>query len=77
MKGTIFWDITPRTPLLASAFTLVSCSAYSSTLKIEATGSSETSVDFQRATRRHILEASALHPNIRQWWEKRVTETTN
>jgi hypothetical protein len=29
--------------------TLVSCLAYSSTLKMEATRSSETSVDFQRA----------------------------
>jgi hypothetical protein len=43
------------------AFTLVSCSAYSSTLKIEAICSSETSVDFQQTTRRYIPEDSTLH----------------
>jgi hypothetical protein len=41
---------------LPPAFTLVSCSAYSSTLKIEATSSSETSADFQRTTCRYIPE---------------------
>jgi hypothetical protein len=40
------------TPVIA----LVSCSVYSSTLKIEATSSSETSVDFQRTTWRYIPE---------------------
>jgi hypothetical protein len=35
---------------------LVSCSAYSSTLKIDAICSSETLVDFQRTTRRYIPE---------------------
>jgi hypothetical protein len=35
------------------AFTLVSCSAYSSTQKMEAICSSEMSVDFQRTTRRY------------------------
>jgi hypothetical protein len=45
------------------AFTLVSCSAYSSTLKMEAMCSSETSVDFQRTTRRYIPEDSTLHNN--------------
>jgi hypothetical protein len=60
MESTIFWDITPCTPLkvnrrfggtyrLPPAFTLVSCSAYS-TLKMEAICSSETSVDLQRTT---------------------------
>jgi hypothetical protein len=38
---------------------LVSCSAYS-TLKMEATCCSETSVDFQRTTRRYIPEDSTL-----------------
>jgi hypothetical protein len=38
---------------LPPAFTLVSCSAYS-TLKIDAICSSETSVNFQRTTRCHI-----------------------
>jgi hypothetical protein len=38
--------------------TLVSCSAYSLTLKMEAICYSETSVDFQRTTRRYIPEDS-------------------
>jgi hypothetical protein len=68
MKGTVFWDITPFSPLkvnrqfggtcglhlqggirkdtnVSPAFTLVSCTAYS-TLKMEAI-CSETSVDLQ------------------------------
>jgi hypothetical protein len=40
---------------LAACFMLVSCSAYSSTLKMEATCSSETSVDFRRTTRRPLV----------------------
>jgi hypothetical protein len=40
---------------------LVSCSAYSSTLKREVTCSSETSVDFQRTTRRYIPEDIIFH----------------
>jgi hypothetical protein len=46
-----------RLPL---AFTLVSYSPYSSTLKMEGMCSSETSVDFQRATLRYIPEGSTL-----------------
>jgi hypothetical protein len=42
------------------AFTLVSCSAYS-TLKIETICSSETSIDFQQTTRRYFPEDSTLH----------------
>jgi hypothetical protein len=38
---------------LPPAFRLLSCSAYSSTLKMEAICSSETSVDIQRTTRRY------------------------
>jgi hypothetical protein len=45
---------------LPSAFTLVYCSAYSSTLKMEAIFSSETSVDFQRTIQRYIPEYSTL-----------------
>jgi hypothetical protein len=57
MKSTIFWD----TKLgLSPAFTLVSYSA-SSTLKMEATCSSETSADFQRTTRRYIPQDNTLH----------------
>jgi hypothetical protein len=42
-------------------FKFVSCSAYSSTLKMEAICSSETSVDFQRTTRRYIPGDSTLN----------------
>jgi hypothetical protein len=38
-----------------------SCLAYSSTLKMEATCSSETMVDFHRTTRRYIPEYWLLH----------------
>jgi hypothetical protein len=44
-------------------FTLISCSVYSSTLKMEAICSSETSVGSQRTTRRCIPEDGALHNN--------------
>jgi hypothetical protein len=52
LKSSIFWDITPCSPLKVSrsfgglpyAFTLVTCSAYL-TPKMEAIGYSETSVD--------------------------------
>jgi hypothetical protein len=46
--------------LLAICFT-VSCLAYFSTLKMEATRSSETSVGFQRIARRHIPEDRTIH----------------
>jgi hypothetical protein len=46
---------------LPPAFTLVSCLAYPSNLKMEATCSSQTSVDFQRTTRRYIPEDRTLH----------------
>jgi hypothetical protein len=46
---------------LPHVFTLVSCLAYSSTLKMEATCSSETLVDFQLTTRYYSLEARTLH----------------
>jgi hypothetical protein len=46
-------------PCLPPTLTLVCCSAYSSTLKIEAKCSSELSIDFQRTTRRYIQEDSA------------------
>jgi hypothetical protein len=42
------------------AFTLVSCSAYSSTLKIEGTYTSETSVDTQRTILRYFPKDSTL-----------------
>jgi hypothetical protein len=45
---------------LPPVFTLVSCSTYSSALKMEAICSSETSVDFQRTTLHYILGDSTL-----------------
>jgi hypothetical protein len=46
---------------LPNDFTLVSCTTYSSILKIKATCSSETSVDFQQSTRCYIPEDITLH----------------
>jgi hypothetical protein len=43
------------------SFTLDFCLAYSSIQKMEAISSSETSVDFQRTTRRYIPEDRILH----------------
>jgi hypothetical protein len=51
MKCSVFWDI---------IFTPVSCFAYSSTLKMEATSCPETSVEFKRTTRRHVSEDRTL-----------------
>jgi hypothetical protein len=51
--GTVFWNVT--------CFILISCLAYSSTLKMEATYSSETSADFQRTTLLYIPNARILH----------------
>jgi hypothetical protein len=65
MKSSIVRDITPCSPLkfnrrvgakqLASR-SLVPCLSYFSTLKIEATCSTETSIDFQRTTRHCTTE---------------------
>jgi hypothetical protein len=70
MKSTIFWDITPCSqlkvnrrfggPLLATCFHAGFLLGLFSTLKMEAICSSETSVDFQRTTRRYIPEDSTL-----------------
>jgi hypothetical protein len=46
---------------LPFVFALVSCSAYSLTLKMEAIRSSETSVVFQRTTRRYILDFDTFY----------------
>jgi hypothetical protein len=48
-------------PSLPPAFMLVSCSVYSMTLTKEAICSSETSIDFKRATWCYIPEDSTLH----------------
>jgi hypothetical protein len=57
MKRSIFWDIRQ-----SSACHLLSYLA-SSTLKMEVKCSSETSVGFQRTTRRYILEDRTLYKN--------------
>jgi hypothetical protein len=46
----------PSPALLANCFMLLSCLAYSSTLKMKAQCTSETLVDFQHTTRRYIPE---------------------
>jgi hypothetical protein len=51
----------PALACSATAFRLVSCSAYSSALKMKVICSSETSVDFQRPTHRYIPRDSDLH----------------
>jgi hypothetical protein len=66
VKSSVFWDITLCSPvkvnwhfgdaLLAAWFTLVSCLAYSLTLKIEAICSSKMSVDFPWTTQHYIPE---------------------
>jgi hypothetical protein len=42
-------------------FELIFCLAYSSTMKMEATSSSETSADFQQTARRYIPEGKILY----------------
>jgi hypothetical protein len=56
MKSITFWDMTSH--LLACWFL---AKLIYSTLKMEAICSSETSVDTQRTTRRHIPEDDTLH----------------
>jgi hypothetical protein len=46
---------------IATCFMLVSCSAYSSTLKMETILSSEMVVDFQWTTQHYIPEDSTFH----------------
>jgi hypothetical protein len=55
---------------LSPAFTLVSCLTYSSTLKMEATCSSETSVDYQWTIRRYMPEEITLQIPYRLWITK-------
>jgi hypothetical protein len=50
---------------LPPAFTLIFCSVYSSTLKMEATCASETAVDFQLTTLQYILEDWTVHNHRR------------
>jgi hypothetical protein len=57
---------------LAACFMLVSCLVYSSTMELEATRSSETSVDFRRTRRRYIPEDRTIHnhrcENLISWF---------
>jgi hypothetical protein len=77
MKITVFWDIIPCSPLKVNRrfggtdrFHLEGCRISRTrnqresrwqALKMEAICSSETSVDFQRNTRRYITEESTIH----------------
>jgi hypothetical protein len=54
--------------LLGTRFTMASCLAYFSPLKMEATCSSETSVDFQRITRRYIPEERTQFTSCFAWF---------
>jgi hypothetical protein len=49
-----------ETSLIANCFVRLSCLAYSSILKTEATCSSETSIGFQQTTWRYIPEGRTL-----------------
>jgi hypothetical protein len=53
--------------LLAASFMLVSCLAYSSTLKMEAICSSKTSADFHRTTRRYIADNRTFQEETTLW----------
>jgi hypothetical protein len=74
-KNSISWDITPRSPLKVDrhfggrcllCLLPASCLAYSSNLKMDVTCSPETSVNFQRSTRRYIqnIEPFFLQPKF-------------
>jgi hypothetical protein len=66
LESTIFWDITPCSPLIVNrrfggTHRLLLARSFlaeltSSTLKMDAISSSETSDDTQRTTRRYIPE---------------------
>jgi hypothetical protein len=66
-----FWKLNKNVGFLPPAFTLASCLAYFSILKMEAICSSKTSVEFQRNTRRYIPGDRILHnhlwENLRSW----------
>jgi hypothetical protein len=68
LKGIIFWDMTPCSPLSFNRRFGGTCNLLarwfaepiSSTLNMEAISSSKTSVETQRTTRRHIPEDDTL-----------------
>jgi hypothetical protein len=51
-------------------FLLVSCWAYSSTLKMEATCSSETSIDFERTTHQYIAQDKIPDPSFYHYYNQ-------
>jgi hypothetical protein len=55
---------------------LVSCLAYSSTLKMEAIRPSETSDDFHRITRRFISEDKTLHSDRCENLQSNLSQST-
>jgi hypothetical protein len=62
MKNTVLWVVMPCSSEIVRGFGR-KMSPLSSTLKMEAIYSSETSVDFLRNTRRHIPEDKTLQNN--------------
>jgi hypothetical protein len=63
--------------LLATCFMLVSCLAYSSTLKMAAKRSSETSVDFQQTAWDYIPDDRTLHSHNQYFWAIEIMGWTN
>jgi hypothetical protein len=78
IKQSVFWRNMWKHWSWTSEFTLlIGCSAYSSTLKMEATRSYEQSVNFYQTTWRHIPEDSTLHKHRRQNLKSHFTLYSN
>jgi hypothetical protein len=69
-------NISPPSLILPPTFTLVSCSPYS-TLQMEVTCSSETSVTFQWTTCRYIPEDRTTQKYLCYMVQRNVTSTFN
>jgi hypothetical protein len=54
IKSTIFWDITPRTPLSVNRL-------FGGTYRLHLQGRKNKSVDTQRTTRRYIPKDGTIH----------------
>jgi hypothetical protein len=67
----------PASPLRDTCLMLVSCLAYFSTVKVEATCSSETSVNFQHITCRYIPEDRTLrkycYENLKSYLDNNIS----
>jgi hypothetical protein len=59
--GLPLWDVTASCLCMLTCFMLVSGLAFTSTLKMEATCFSETSIDFHRTTRHSVPDDRTLH----------------